>query len=192
MGTPKAWLELDQQPILQWLLARLKWAGPTMLVSAPSVIHPPGCGLFDREVTDPVDGSGPLQGIMTALTNLATPTAVAITVDMPGVTPSFLTWLARSLEAKPGCHGIMCSIVEHDERHIQPFPSIFRLAARGDIAKRLERGQLSVQRLCMEPGFAVIEPPADLPPEVWINLNSPVDLAEFNASHHFPNRKNTQ
>jgi molybdopterin-guanine dinucleotide biosynthesis protein A len=36
MGTPKALLQIDGRPILEWILAELTWPGPTMLVTAPA------------------------------------------------------------------------------------------------------------------------------------------------------------
>ena len=42
MGLPKAELAIQDKPLLTFLLDRLKWPGPTLLVTAPGREHPPG------------------------------------------------------------------------------------------------------------------------------------------------------
>jgi molybdopterin-guanine dinucleotide biosynthesis protein A len=181
MGLPKAWLELEQRPILDWLLTRMQWLGPTMLVTAPSAMHPPGCQLFDREVVDPSDGLGPLRGILTALTHLLTPTVAIVTVDMPGVAPAVLVWLVESLAVRPQCRGVMCRVSRGAPERIEPFPSVFRADAAGFIAKRVDSGRLSVQGLCSDQDFCALDAPAEWSTNTWANLNTPADVAAFEA-----------
>ena len=183
MGTPKAWLELERLPILAWLLGRLRWPGPTMLVTAPSVIHPPGSKLFDQEVVDPVDGIGPLRGILTALNAMLTPRAAIITIDMPGVTPLVFEWLVESLARRPQCRGVMCRVGSGASERTEPFPSVFRADAAESIAARVASGRLSVQGLCEEPDFCALAAPEDWAANTWANLNTPADMAAFNARH---------
>jgi len=181
MGAPKAWLELDRMPVLAWLLGRLHWPGPTMLVTAPSVIHPPGCELFDQEVVDPVDGMGPLRGILTGLNTMLTPMAVMVTVDMPGVTPLVLEWLVESLALRPECHGLMCRVFAGASERIEPFPSVFRADAAGLIAARVACGRLSVQGLSADDDFGAVAAPEVWAADTWANLNTPADMAAFEA-----------
>src|SRR3954467_6767125 len=72
MGKPKGGLLIDDRPILEYLLDRFRWPGPTLLVTAPGREHPPGCQRFDLEAVDPVSDAGPLRGILTALENATT------------------------------------------------------------------------------------------------------------------------
>src|SRR6195952_3674281 len=85
MGEPKAALRVGGKPILQYLIERFAWPGPTLLVTAPGRERPPGWERFDREVPDPVAGAGPLRGVMTALEAIKTPFVAVVTVDMPGI-----------------------------------------------------------------------------------------------------------
>jgi molybdopterin-guanine dinucleotide biosynthesis protein A len=181
MGMAKAWLQIEGKPILQWLLGRWQWPGPTMLVSAPSVVHPPGAELFDREVVDPIDGLGPLRGVLTALTHLSTPIMVLATVDMPGVNRSLLSWLAESLADRPQYSGVMCRVTTSDGQQIEPFPSASRSAAVAEITRRLDAGVRSVRGLCSDSAYCVLEAPPEFPAETWINLNTQADLAAFEA-----------
>lgn len=180
MGLPKAWLQIGNKPILSELLARLEWPGPTMLVTTPEAVDPPGCELFDRKVTDPVDGLGPMRGLLTALVHLSTPMAAVVTVDMPCLMPAMLTWLVHALKDRPRCKGAMCRA--RDARSIEPFPSAFRAEAREIVARRLQAGQGSVRTLCEETGFLALDAPPEWPASVWTNLNYPSDLAAFEAS----------
>jgi molybdenum cofactor guanylyltransferase len=181
MGLPKAWLEIEARPILDWLLKQMQWPGPTMLITAPSMIHPPGWESFGREMVDPVDGLGPLRGVLTALTHLVTPTVAVVTVDMPGVAPSVLEWLVASLAARRQCQGLMCRLSSVVAERVEPFPSVFRADAAGLIAKHVASGRLSVQKLCQDDGFCALEAPVDWPAKTWANLNTPADMAEFEA-----------
>ena len=99
MGRPKAELRIAGRPILEYLLQRWTWDGPTMLVTAPGREHPPGHERFDREVTDPVAGEGPLRGIVTALENAGDAAVLLVaTCDMPLMTRAMLEHLAGKLE----------------------------------------------------------------------------------------------
>src|SRR5690349_20303809 len=93
MGKPKGALVIHGQPILEYLLDRFDWPGPTMLVTAPGREHPPGHEKFSREVVDPVFGAGPVRGILTALEHATTSIVVITTVDMPSIERTHLEWL---------------------------------------------------------------------------------------------------
>src|SRR5688572_21426156 len=101
MGMPKAELCLGGRPILKYLLDRMAWDGPTMLVTAPGRERPTGHELFGREFVDPVAGLGPLRGVMTALEQAETDVVIVATVDMPGVGGEQLRWLVKELLRRP-------------------------------------------------------------------------------------------
>ena len=42
IGMPKGQLRVDGRPILEHLVARLCWKGPTLIITAPGMQHPPG------------------------------------------------------------------------------------------------------------------------------------------------------
>src|SRR5690349_6303951 len=107
MGRPKGLLEVDGRPILAYLLDRLHWAGPTMLVTAPGRERPPGAERFDREFSDEVADEGPLRGVYTAVTHATTPAVVVIGVDMPLVERGDLEWFVKELRARPSAAGVM-------------------------------------------------------------------------------------
>ena len=179
MGRPKGELRIAGTPILQYLLEQWNWPGPTLLVTAPGREHPPACELFDREITDPVAGEGPLRGIVTALENCAdADTIVVATCDMPLVTREMLDHIAAQLTNDSNTSGAMTK--RGDE--IEPFPLALRTSAIDLLRQRLEGGARSLHSLARLDQFRLIPAPADWSDRVWTNLNDPGDLKRWNVS----------
>jgi molybdopterin-guanine dinucleotide biosynthesis protein A len=180
MGGPKSLLTVNDQAILIYLLRRLAWTGPTLLVTSPNREHPPGWEQFDREVVDAVADQGPLCGLVTALDAAATDIVVAVTCDMPLIEQQQLLWLAAQLRDRPRILGAMLS---HDERQIEPFPCAMRKAAISLLRERLASSDRSIHSLATLPQFVLISAPSDWPAETWTNLNHPQDLEAFEKAH---------
>lgn len=183
MGLPKSHLMVEKQPILEWLLQSMQWPGPTLLVTAPAVAHPPAADLFNHEAVDPIDGLGPLRGLLTALEHSSTPSVVVITVDMPVVRTPMLAQLVGVLRAQPGIKGVMYRVPSEDGGRVEPFPSAFCREAREEIAARLGAEERSVQTLAALPGFLAVVAPSEWPANSWTNLNTPEEYTAFEALH---------
>jgi molybdenum cofactor guanylyltransferase len=176
MGGPKGALALDGRPILERLLDRLAWPGPTLLVTAPGRRRPPGWRRFAGEATDPVAGDGPLRGILTALENAPTNDVVVIPVDMPNLTPAPLAWLAARLQDHPSAVAVMAQ----QSGRIEPLPAAFRVStARNFLRARLSNRQLALHSLSDSPRVVVVSAPRNWPGDFWVNLNTPSDLENF-------------
>lgn len=173
MGFAKAELRLHGRPIFQVLFEQFAWPGPTLLVTAPGREHPNGCELFTQELVDPAAGQGPLRGLLTALENSPAETLVVAAVDMPFVGHEQMRWLAESIGQRPDTLGLML----RRGNNVEPLPSAFRPGAIPHVRRRLESGRRSLHGLLEEPGFVVVDVPADWPARTWANLNSPDDLA---------------
>ena len=171
MGKPKGELMAKGKPILEYLLERFDWPGPTMLVTAPGREHPPGWNTFSREVVDPVSGHGPVRGILTALEEAKTKVVVVATVDMPFIDRTHLEWITHELG---GGLGVMSS---HDDQ-IEPFPSAYSTNAVEVIREHLAKNG-GVYQLSKLNGFKRASAPATWSPKMWTNLNNPSDLNEF-------------
>jgi molybdopterin-guanine dinucleotide biosynthesis protein A len=175
MGKAKGLLQIRDQPILAYLLEQFEWEGPTMLVTSPGREHPPGAELFDREVVDPVEGMGPVRGLMTALENATTSMVVVTSVDLPLVQKEQLTFLAQMLQGQPWKPGVMLE----RPKHFRPFPCILAVGTKEAIANHLQSGERSLASLFRVLRLIPVEIPADWPDEIWTNLNEPADLARF-------------
>jgi molybdopterin-guanine dinucleotide biosynthesis protein A len=178
MGQPKANLRINDQPILEYLLDRFQWPGPTLLITAPGREHPPGHERFTAEAIDPVPEQGPLRGIHTALEHTSTSIVVIATIDMPAVGREQFQWLTDRLADHPDAVALM---PRHggDGGRIEPFPSIFRIAAISMVQGYLASGRLSVQTLADRPRVVTAPVPADWDEIVWTNLNHPPDVEAF-------------
>jgi molybdopterin-guanine dinucleotide biosynthesis protein A len=172
MGKPKGELVIDGRSIIQYLLDRFAWDGPTLLVTAPGREHPPGWERFTREVVDPVSGQGPLRGVLTALEHATTDRVVVTTIDMPGLDGAHLRWIAEQSRAS-------VTMTRHGDQ-IEPFPSVYHTSsAAATIRAELDAGCLSVQALSRQADAHVLDAPRDWDDSVWMNLNRPEDLADF-------------
>ncbi len=193
MGMPKGELRVGGTPILRYLLERFRWAGPTLLVTAPGREHPPGWEAFTREVYDPIDGLGPLRGVLTALEHSIAEHVLVTPVDMPGLAGIQLRWVASAFaEERSRGHdvwGLMtCRQVAEGaepgspisfERKIEPFPAVFHREAAPAIRARLAAGRGSVYALADEPGCLVVPAPGGWSESTWVNLNRHADLNAF-------------
>lgn len=173
MGRPKGELRIAGSLILDYLLDRFAWDGPTLLVTAPGREHPPGWRRFGREVVDPVPDQGPLRGILTALENLQTPLLLVATVDMPGIQRVQFDWLIANLASDK----IGLLLKRGDQ--VEPFPCILRSDAITPIAAQLKSGIASVMKLERFDQFDCFAAPRSWDESVWINLNYPSDLHEW-------------
>jgi molybdopterin-guanine dinucleotide biosynthesis protein A len=179
MGKHKGMLSVGGEPILTYLLDRLGFAGPKMLVTAPGRGHPPGWDQFDREVSDPVARGGPLQGVLTALNESTTEENIILTVDMPEVTSDALAWLMERFCARRDALAMMNRRTAAGQEIVEPFPLCCRKAAAPVITRRLATGRRAMHLLLEEPGFIAEPVPEDWPATLWTNLNNPSDLHEF-------------
>lgn len=179
MGRPKSLLTVRDRPILEYLLQRFDWRAPTLLITTPGREEPPGHHLFSAEATDPTPDLGPLRGVLTALEACATPLLAVGTVDMPCLTAAHFKFLLAAIESRPNCLGVMLRRQDSGMERIEPFPSVFRIAARGLIAAELQAGRRPVHALCERESFITVEAPQDWPERTWTNLNHPEDLDRF-------------
>jgi molybdopterin-guanine dinucleotide biosynthesis protein A len=180
MGRPKALLHVNDRPILEFLLDQLDWPGPTLLVTAPGRERPPGAQRFAREALDSIEGQGPLRGILTALESASTQRALITAVDMPMIRRAHLEELVREFESRQPLLGLMTARIGSDgRRQVEPFPSIFDVAAAPVIRRRLDEPRRSVSALVEDPSFVAINPDSSWDESAWLNLNHPSDLNDL-------------
>ena len=175
MGGSKGLLMRGRTPILVHLLNRFSWEGPTLLVTAPGRENPAGWERFTRQAVDAVAGEGPLRGLLTVAEAITTSAALVTTVDMPEVSAGQLRWLAEQLGESPA------AFLSRVGR-IEPFPCAITSGVGDVLRDRLQTGGRSVRGLALQSGMAIIEAPADWPEATWTNLNTPEDLAKWNAA----------
>ena len=183
MGRPKGLLEIGGKPILAYLMEKLRWPGPTLLVTGPGREKPPGSELFSREVVDAVAGEGPLRGVLTALEGCSTSIVVVATVDMPGIGAQQLVWLIGELKVWEDAMGVMCL---RTSGRLEPFPAAFRGEAVELVRRRLAGNDRSVHSLAEDQAIVALRCPRDWPESVWTNLNRPEDVRVWESASKPP------
>jgi molybdopterin-guanine dinucleotide biosynthesis protein A len=178
MGGPKHSLTLDGQPILERLMDRLEWQGPSILVlGAAGSIEIPGSDRFSRIVRDEVPGEGPLGGILASLDACETDVLIAVPIDMPGLAVAHLRWLIdRAADQACSC------LLLRRSAGIEPFPLLLDRSAAPLIRSAMAAGTRAVRDLAALPAAVVVEAPQSWAERTWDNLNTPADLAEFRAA----------
>jgi molybdopterin-guanine dinucleotide biosynthesis protein A len=175
MGGPKSGLVIGRRPILEYLLDRFGWEGPTMLVTGIGNEKPVGCERFDVEVTDSIAGQGPLRGVLTGLENCGTELMAVVTVDMPGVTGEMVGRLIGEIQRDVDAMGAMYERMIDGVARIEPFPCVLRRGILAVVQRRVLAGKRSARGLCEEE-VKVVEAGAGWGEGVWRNLNFPGDL----------------
>jgi len=174
MGRPKAELRIGDRPILSYLLDRFRWDGTTILVTAPGRERPPGAERFDREVSDPVTGEGPLRGVLTALEATNTDILIVASCDMPMIDGRQLHWLAENLAAEPPATPVV--LMKHGAT-VEPLPLAIRRNTLDLLRVHVPAGNRSLRSLAEIRGARIVAAPQDWPATTWTNLNTPADLA---------------
>lgn len=142
MGSPKAWLEFDGEPLLARVVRRIaEAANPIVVVAAPGQ-EIPSLPPEVLVVRDPVSGRGPLQGIAAGLDALAfafdgrATMAFVSSTDVPFIHPE----LIRRLRALRG--NSFDIAVPRAKGHYHPLSAIYGVEARPEIEALLAADRL--------------------------------------------------
>jgi molybdopterin-guanine dinucleotide biosynthesis protein A len=143
MGSPKAWLDFEGEPLLVRVVRRMaEVASPVVVVAAPGQVIP---GLPEGiiVVRDPVSGRGPLQGIAAGLDALVgrAEAAFVSSTDAPFIHPA----LVRRLHAlRQGSFDIA---VPRAKGRSHPLSAIYGLEARAEVSALLAADRLRLSSL---------------------------------------------
>lgn len=138
MGSPKAWLDFEGEPLLCRVVRRVREvASPVVVVAAPDQDVPPLPE--DIEIArDAIEGRGPLQGIAAGLDALAgRARAVFVSsTDAPFLEPALIR---RLVTLRGDAYDIA---VPRDEGRLHPLCAVYGVEARAEIAAMLASGTL--------------------------------------------------
>lgn len=177
MGVPKHSIRIAGRPILEDLLRRAGWDGPTILSLDAGTTGPVGGAEgFGAVVHDAASGLGPLAGVVRALGACRTAALVAVPVDMCEFSHEHLAWFVERA-ARIGAEAAMMRRRLVAGEPLEPFPLYLTRASGLVIEGMFARGERALRNLTRVPGFECIDAPANWPESVWTNLNTPDDLA---------------
>ncbi len=176
MGTDKAALRIGGSPLWERQLTTLRLAGAQeILISGPA--DGPYAGAGWPIVPDETPGAGPLAGLCSGLRRAAAEWVMPLAIDLPAMTSDFLR---RLLEAALATR---CGLVPVEESgRLHPLAAVYPRACL-DIAEACLGGEDHSLRHFVQraSGEGLLRPYLLAREQVslFVNLNTPVDLAAF-------------
>lgn len=171
MGRAKAWLEVGDTTLVQWMIKRFAHDFSEVLVSfaTPEQIE---VLLPHRLVFDRKPDSGPLGGIEAGLSVASHDTVFAIACDMPNVTSG----LAHRIVLKSAAHD---AAIPRLGGRPEPVVGAYRRSALPAITAALDAGALKAADALVGLDVGWLD---DLDPDLFSNLNTPEDYVRFRSS----------
>lgn len=166
MGADKRTLNLGGRSLAQRTLDLAQQLSDNIVVSCNDQI-PDFEGYL--VVPDRIPGGGPVGGLIAALSRILYPEAVALSVDMPFVTPD----LIKSLLDLHLPNEVTCFT---SNGQIQPFPAIYPARYVGAIEQAYARNTTSMIGLLSSLPSRSVSFSNDLDPDPFLNLNHREDF----------------
>ena len=172
MGRDKAWLAVDGEPLWRRQLATLR-------TLEPAEIFVCGAGRDDlaapdaRALLDAVPDRGPLGGLAAALAAAAEPFVVVLAVDLPAMTPEFLSELVDEAAASGA------GVVPELEGFYQGLAAVYPRALAECAARLAADEDHSLQHFIREgiaAGLLVARAVAECERGLFANWNAPGDV----------------
>ena len=171
MGEDKATIVFRNRPLWQIQIELLrKVSSKEIFISAPS--DPPWRPADIEFVPDDQPSRGPLSGIAAALSRITTNHLLALAIDMPFMTESYLRSLCEKIERGGG-------IVPLIENRAEPLAAVYPREAHDDVVAALSGSDFSLQSLVGKLVAAGKLQPIQVSEEekaFFRNLNEPGDL----------------
>lgn len=176
MGRPKAWLEVGDTYLLRHVARRLAPAFADVMVSfaEPEQLEQP---VPYRIVFDRKRSAGPLAGIEAGLAAAREEVMFAVACDMPYVT---IDLAKLAVAAARRCDAAIPRV----DGRAEPVCGAYRRTALPAISAALDSGRLRAADLAESLDVTWLE---GLDPAQFRSLNTPADLARFNAE--FPSQR---
>ena len=170
MGRPKAWLEVGGGTLLRHVASRLAPRFEEVIVSfgePEQLLEPiPYRIVFDRKRS-----AGPLAGLESGLVAAKTDLVFAVACDMPYVTQELA---AVAVAASRGCDAAIARV----DGRVEPVCAAYARSALPKITRALNEGRFTAAEVVAELDVTWL---AGLDAEAFRSLNTPADLARFNA-----------
>ncbi len=176
MGTDKAFVLLDGQPLIRHVLNRAANLGQTqtiIITNRPAAFARFGLPIF----TDVLPGKGALGGIYSALHHSQNDYTLALACDMPLISPDLLRYML-ALRAEDGEPYDV--IVPRVDGHPQGLHAVYRRTCLEPIRNRLDADRLKVIGFYADVRVRALDPPEyacfDPDGSVFHNINTPENL----------------
>ena len=187
MGADKAFIEIEGVPLWRRQLQVLEELGPhELFIAGPA--HDEWQEMNCIIIPDAEPNAGPLAGITAALQRCSAPLLLVIAVDLPKMTGRYMRELLSS------CGGDTGVVPSYGERS-EPVAAVYPARALSLAELCLASRDLSVQRFaarCVAEGFAVEKTITSEERPLFLNMNTPDDLAVAGAGASHKGHKGSQ
>jgi len=172
MGADKALLSFGNRTLLE----RALQTAATVAVKT-CIVGPRGrYSEFGEVIEDIYRDCGPLAGIHAALSFTTTDLNLILSVDMPLMTPKFLSWLVAQAERSPEL-----IVVPEAAGGLQPLCATYRKAACAFAKQSLQKGDYKVDHLFSQVPTRILKEKEivanGFSPEIFRNVNTPEEYA---------------
>ena len=171
MGTDKALLEVEGEPLGARVLRALREACETVLVASGDGRRLGALGA--PQVADALPEAGPLAGIVAGLEAASTALVAVVAVDMPFASAAVLTLLAERWNGED-------AVVPVTDQGPEPLHAVYATSAAPTLRRLLDQGVLSIRRALEAIDTVFVEEPdwraADPSGRFAFNVNRPEDL----------------
>ena len=181
MGKAKATLLVEGEPLWQRQLRVLRELQPAALwVSARETL--PWCPPGIKVVLDAMPGRGPLSGVAAGLHRLQSSHLLVLAVDLPQITVEHLFKLKDLIQPGQG-------VIPRQGDYFEPLCAIYPKEAVAVAEATLGSGNVSLQsfaQLLLGKSQTVIYDLAPAEQPLYLNLNTPLDVARSNGTIRLP------
>ena len=168
MGTDKALLEIDQQPILLRMIKLIEPFCESVAISGQNDDY----SVFNvKMVPDEFSGIGPISGIYSCLKHSSNDWNLIISVDVPFVNREFIRLLISKANDSD------CVIPKHDSG-IEPLIALYHKSALKVVDEMIQSGEYKLMNLIGKLNSSYLDCTELLLeyPKLFHNLNSPADF----------------
>ncbi len=178
-GIEKGLLEWRGRPLVAYAIDALRAVADPVLISANR--HLGRYAAFGCPViTDAgVDFAGPLAGLLSGMESATTPYLMTVPCDSPKITGPLLARLVSTMLVQDSDIA-----VAHDGERLHPTFMLVKRELRIDLEHFLGSGERKVSLWLARHRLAIADYRES--PEVFVNINTPEDLADLQASSACP------
>ncbi|MGY3856081.1 molybdenum cofactor guanylyltransferase MobA [Aeromonas intestinalis] len=172
-GDDKGWVPLAGQPLILHVLARLQPQVDEVLINAnrSEARYRTLAPVIADELAD---FQGPLAGMLAGLQAARHDWVLFVPCDGPALPLDLMVRFRAALSAQPDAEGV----VAHDGSHLQPVVALLHRSLQGSLREALAQGERKIASWFGRHQMAVVRIDE---PDAFLNLNSPRELAEYEA-----------
>jgi molybdopterin-guanine dinucleotide biosynthesis protein A len=172
MGKDKGLIEINQVPMVCFAIDALSKVTPLIYISANN----PDYEQFSLPlIPDLIPGIGPIGGLQATLSQIKTSHILALSADMPLITPRILQILSD--HCKPDSEAI---VARHKDK-TEPLCAVYSVSILTRVNKQIEKTDYSLHNLIELLATEFIDFPTEAGIDPFVNINTPDQYLGING-----------